>query len=179
MRPRPCRTAASALALSLMVLLGACSRTIVPRVERIELHRSAPQHLVLTNDGDQPAFIEPFEEGAPTLRLEPGSNAVFDFVVASVAEVQPVPGQPWRAVAPGMETNVALMIEPEGYLQQSGPDLVLSVRIEDDAARERRFSLQCGIEGWEAAPAPEDEHEVDLAQPPLAGVPERICPEGF
>ena len=179
MRARPSRSATGALALGIVVLLGACSRTFVPRIERIELHRSAPQHLLVRNGADRPAFIEPFEEGAPTLRLEPGSDAVFDFVVASVAEVEPVPGQPWRALAAGTETNIALMIEPEGYLQPSGPDLVLQVRLDDDVARERRFSLQCGVEGWEAAPAAEDEHEVDLARPPLAGVPERICPEAF
>ena len=176
MRACPSRSAASALALSVAILLSACSRTNVPRIERIELHRSAPQHLVVTNGGSQPAFIEPFQEDAPMLRLEPGSDAAFNFVVASVAEVQPVPGQPWRAVAPGTETNIALMIEPEGYLQPSGPDLVLRVRLEDDAG-ERRFSLQCSMEGWETAPAPSADHEVDLAQPPLAGVPERICPE--
>ena len=176
MRPCASRSAASALALSVLVLLGACNRTVVAPTERIELHRSAPQHLVMRNGGDRPAFIEPFQEGEPTLRLDPGSDSVFDLVIASVAEVEPVPGQPWRAVVPGTTANIALMTQPQGYLQQSGPDLVLRVRRDDDGAREHRFSLQCGVEGWEAAPAPEDEHEVDLARPPLAGVPERICP---
>jgi hypothetical protein len=167
----------SALALSVLILLGACSRSTVPQTERIELHRSAPQHLMLHNGGDLPAFIEPLEETKPTLRLEPGSDAIFDFVVASFAEVEPVPGEAWRAVAAGTETNVALLIDPGGYLQESGPDLVLRVRFDDEVAQERRFSLHCGVDGWETTPAPEGEHEVDLARPPLAGVPERICPE--
>jgi hypothetical protein len=174
MRARTARSATSA-ALGALVLLGACNRTTVPQAEPIELHRSGSQHLVLRNGSDRPASIESFEETAPTLRLEPGSGAAFDFVVATLAEAEPVPGRPWRALAPGTETNVAL-IEPGGYLQESGPDLVLRVRFDDEATQERRFSLQCGVDGWEAAPAPEGEHEVDLARPPLAGVPERICP---
>jgi hypothetical protein len=166
----------SALALATLVVLAACNRTSMPQTERIELHRSAPQHLVLRNGSNRPASIEPFEETAPTLRLEPGSGATFDFVVATLADAEPVPGRPWRALAPGTEANVAL-IEPGGYLQESGPDLVLRVRFDDEAAQGRRFSLECGVDGWETAPAPQREHEVDLARPPLARVPVRICPE--
>lgn len=172
-RPQPARLV---VVLCGAALLAACEHIIVPRVERVELHRSAAQHLVLENGDDRPVSIEPTTEDATPLQIAPGSDLTFDFVVATVAQVAPVPEQPWRAVIEGTETNDAIMIEPEGYMRQSGPDLVLLVGLADEPPTERRFSLQCGLAGWAAEPAAEAVHTFDLSRPPPAGVPERICP---
>ena len=171
------RTATLALVLGLTAL-AACTTVVEPQ-PRLDLHRSQPQTLVLHNSGDSPRTLQPQVEGIPPLRVAPGENERIEFTVLTVVDLIKREDHANRfRVLDQSARNSVEKTHPQGYLKKSGMDFTLRVQEGNASPSEHRINLnRCRPAGWEDAPAQHAKHPVDLANPPHAGVPLRICPD--
>lgn len=107
----------------------------------------------------------------------PGEREQIDFEIASTVSAERAEDMSWLVIAPGGAWNAVMALDPVGYLTQPDLDAALTIRTGEGTAEQRRFALMsCPASNWVDAAAPEVDHFIDLAAPPLPGVPVRICP---
>ena len=168
---------ATTTATLVITALAACAHEI-PNPDQLELHRSAPQTLVLQNGGDRPLVVQPQTVGKAPLTVPQGGTARIGFEVLSVVHIELSKGGTRFRVVDGTSRNIIDRTDPAGYLKQTGSDATLRIGATDALPDEWRFALSgCPRGGWEGRPAPARDHAIDLANPPLPGVPSRICPK--
>ena len=169
--------AATSLCVSGLLLLTACDslNPPPPAVSLVEVQRSAPQRLVLTNDRQQPYGVAP-AAGGPAHTLAPGATLPMPFEVASVAPLERDPGKPWSRL--GETGTIDHLDPPSPWLKQSGPDAELRLRLPDGTFRAVALKLTGCFPAWADAPAAAADHPLTvgeaLSRP--AGVPVPLCP---
>ena len=172
-------TARAGLALALVfTALSACNG-VVSNVDQLVLHNSKPQTLVLQNGGDRPLLVQAQTGVGPPLPVAAGGSVSIKFEVLSVIQIAVPEGGTRFRVIDGTSRNIVEATNPSGYLRQTGGDAILRIGPAGAPADEHRLSLKnCPNGGWEKGPAPGHERTIDIARPPLPGVPSRICPKG-
>ena len=161
-----------------LALLAGCGTTIPP-VDELEHFRSKTQTLVLENRGNETLLIVSQSGNRDPLRVPAGGAVRITFVVLTVAELVLREGQTRYQVVGGSARNLIEDSTPSGYLAQPALDATLRVGVLGTGAPpdERRYALNdCRNGDWSAGPAPAKEHSIDIANPPLPGIPGRICP---
>jgi|GEM_PF-2107238 len=164
-------------AAAIVLAVAACTNT-VPNPERVELHRSAPQTLVLRNEGSVPVVVAPQADDVEPLAIPPDGEDRLTVELASVADVAPAGDGTGARPVPGTERTLLAATDPAGYLVQADLDAVLRAGPAGAPPDAWRIAFAgCPGGGWAAAPAPPAEHVLDLSEPPLPGVPVRLCPQ--
>ena len=125
-------------------------------------------------------LIVPQSGDPDPLRVPAGGAVRITFVVLTVAELALSEGQTRYEIVGGSERNLIEDSEPSGYFAQPALDATLRVGVLGTGTPpdESRYVLNdCRNGGWSAGPAPAKEHRIDIANPPLSGIPKKICPE--
>jgi len=162
-----------------LLLLAACDslNPPPPPVSLVEVQRSAPQRLILTNDRPEPYGVRP-ASGGLAHTLAPGESLPIPFEVASVAPLETNPGKPWSRI--GEAGTVDHLDPPSDWLKQTGPDAELRLRLPDGTFRAVSLKLANCFPAWSNRPFPAADHPLTigeaLAKP--AGVPVPLCPKG-
>lgn len=159
--------------------LAAVACVSTPNRAQLKLHRSATQLLVFENSGAETLYVYPQKnESAPPLPVPPGGDARIEFVVLSIADIQIPEGETRYEQIPGTTQNLVLGLDSAGYIYRSGPEAILRVGASEELKRPWRLSVdRCPGSGWTDGKAPPARHTIDLAAPPLPGVPSRLCPK--
>jgi len=169
--------AAAPLCVTGLLLLVACDslNPPPPAISLVEVQRSAPQRLVLTNDRQQPYSVVP-AAGGLAHTLAPGATLPMPFEVASVASLEAAPGKPWSRL--GDTGTIDHLDPPSPWLKQTGPDAELRLHLPDGTFRAVPLKLAGCFPAWADAPAAAADHPltVDEALSRPAGVPVPLCP---
>jgi hypothetical protein len=158
-------------------LLSSCGYTIVKSPIQVELQRSSPQTIVFENTGENTIALVPTFSTAEAILIDPGASTTIEVAIASIRSTRRADDVPWLQADASPPWNVIVGPSPEGFLGQADLDAVVNVRVGDQPPEERRISLSsCGGGDWVDRPADPASHVIDLANPPLPGVPVRLCP---
>lgn len=158
----------TAAALALAACLAACAPKIIEPFEKQELHRSAPQRLVIENEWSQPVALIGAEADVAEITIAPGEEADIGFVVVTLADRE----DDGSGIIEGSRFNRVVPARDDRYFSSAGEDWVLRFRVEDEVWEASFFLGEC----WFGAPATGAVHRFELEDEPLPGLPEQLCP---
>ena len=166
-----CLRKASSVLLPLFLLAG-CSDVVIPEQDKVEVHRSAAQELVINNLTTGNLVLFPVEGAAQPLPVGPGAQATIGFVVITMKESIRRAGNGVEGEGELFNTVEAPAGEATEYLATAGEDVILKVEREGDIQWSYRFNFgPC----WFDEPAHTGRFKIDIAEEPLP-LAEHFCP---
>ena len=160
-------TRGAIISLTAAVLVVACGEIKIPAFKIVELHRSADQSLVVANATDVTIHVMPATTGAPVIEIKSGDHWTTQFTVVTLATRDAV-----GVVVAGSQHNDIKPVGGTRYLTSAGEDWVLTASPGDDPWKHGMFFGEC----WFAGPATSATYHLDVAAPPIPGLPTEICP---
>ena len=176
------KVAARAIATVFAIALLVGCETTHKRVPELEQIRSEVQTLILENSGTETLLImaQDRSDDRNPLQIPPSGAARITFSVLTVVELELREGRTRYEIVAGTERNLIESTDPPGYVGQPDLDATLRVGVSGhtDPPDERRYTLNdCRNGGWHTRAAAAQEHRIDISNPPLPGIPSRICPK--
>ncbi len=170
------------LAASFLALTGFVYDRPYPHVNQVEIHRSAPQILVLRNTSSVPVRLYASDrDSTASLIVSPGADKRFEFTVVTVIDGASKNGVavPGSGNVPSQPVNYVVEPMEPFFLQPQSVDILLGVEPDGEDRRTMRLTLYgCSSRHWAEAPAPRAFHYVNISQVRY-GFPAVLCPEGL
>ena len=160
-------TRVAIILLAAASVVVACSERTIRSFDKVELHRSAGQSLVVTNLTDDTIHVVPASPGVPNIEIIAGGHWTMHFMVVTSASRD---GD--GAVIAGSKHNDIDPVSGTRYLTMIGEDWVLTAGPREDPWEHELFFGKC----WFTGPTGPGSHRLKVAAPPIPGLPVEICP---
>ena len=151
--------------LTASTLVVSCKR-ITP-FDRVVLHRSAGQTLVVKNLTDDTIHVVPANAGVRNVEILPGDHWTVHFTVVTTAS-----RDSGGTVIAGSAHNDLEPANVTRYFTLVGEDWVLTAGPRDDRWEHELLFGQC----WFTGAAAPGFHHLEVAGPPIPGRPLEVCP---